>query len=67
MQNNSHLNEMVQSSLRPYHMTVEPLPLLSLCLDVNSLISWYADLLIEQMKKFTQNIFVVRSQLPLTD
>jgi hypothetical protein len=59
MQNNSHLNDMVQSSLRPYHMTVEPLPLLSLCLDVNSLITWYADMVTEEMKKYVHNIFVV--------
>lgn len=59
MQNNSHLNEMVQSSLRPYHMIVEPLPLLSLCLDVNSLISWYADMVTAEMKKYVHNIFVV--------
>lgn len=59
MKNNNHLNELVQSSLRPYHMIVEPEPLLSLCLDVNSLIRWYADMLTEEMKKYVQNIFTV--------
>ena len=59
MENNSHLNELVQSSIRSYHMTIEPAPLLSLCLDVNSLLSWYSDILMEEMRGYVQNIFLV--------
>ncbi|CAE7495941.1 unnamed protein product, partial [Symbiodinium microadriaticum] len=57
MENDTHLSNIIFSSLRPYSFLVEPAPLLSLSLDVKALVQWYAEALEAEIKIYMHNVF----------
>eukprot|EP01038_Epipyxis_sp_PR26KG_P006726 gene6726-9219_t len=50
MENNDRLDAMLRSALRPYELKAVPAPYLSLYLDFNTLLSWYASVLQSEMR-----------------
>ena len=54
-----HLSNIVRSSLRPYDLAAVPDPLLSLSLNIKSLLEWYCSLLDAEMLNYCNNAIVV--------
>lgn len=60
--NNDHLSNLVESALKPYELTVEPAPLLTLSLNLDSLLGWYADILHSEMINYVDSSLAVSSK-----
>jgi hypothetical protein len=59
IEKDSHLSEIVKSSLRPYDLEADPDPLLSLSLNINTLATWYGNILKAEMMAYTSNAIKV--------
>jgi hypothetical protein len=59
IENDNHFNLLVENSLLPYNLKISPRPLLSLSLNINSLMNWYSELLSEEMRGFVRRTFEV--------
>lgn len=62
MQNETHLRDIIFSSLRPYSIIVDPAPVLSLSLDISTMVHWYTDALEAEIKVYMHNVFIVSRQ-----
>ena len=51
----------VQSALRPFDISVHPRPLLSLLLNLDTLLAWYSAVLHQEMKACVDSVVHVRS------
>jgi hypothetical protein len=54
IENDNHFNLLVENSLLPYNLKISPPPLLSLCLNIKSLMNWYSELLSEEMRNYVR-------------
>lgn len=59
IQKDEHLSQIVHSSLRPYQVSVDPEPLLSLSLNIRTLVEWYGSVLAEEMNNYALNAIKV--------
>lgn len=59
IENDNHFNLLVQKSLLPYNLNISPPPLLSLSLNIKSLMNWYSELLSEEMRGYVHRTFEV--------
>jgi hypothetical protein len=50
MRHNDRLDHILESAFRPYRLHAQPPALLSLCLDFDQLINWYASSLNSEMR-----------------
>ena len=55
----SHLSRVVENALRPYKITADPQPNLSLALNVQELMSWYVVLLRVEMLEYVSRTFQI--------
>lgn len=59
MKHNDRLDHILESAFRPYRLRAEPAALLSLCLDFEQLIAWYASSLNGEMRQRVDNVFAL--------
>lgn len=65
IENDNHFNLLVENSLLPYNLKISPPPLLSLSLNIKSLLHWYSELLSDEMRGYVHRTFeVTLSSMP---
>ena len=57
----TNTNAYIQSALRPFDISVHPRPLLSLLLNLDTLLAWYSAVLHQEMKACVDSVVHVRS------
>lgn len=65
IENDNHFNLLLENSLLPFNLKISPHPLLSLSLNIKSLLMWYSELLSDEMRGYVKRTFdVTLSSVP---